>query len=190
MTDIMATLEEQEVHWYFVHSYSGQEERVRRNLEQRIETFDARDRILDVVVPTEEVEEFKDGKRTRKRERLFHGYIMIRMLLDDYTWSVVRNTPGVTGFVSADDGSEQRAKPVAVEEHEVATILRRMETETPKQRVGFARGQAIRIMDGPFADFLGTVEAADSARGKLRVLVSFFGRETPVELDFLQVEKQ
>ena len=190
MAEIMTTVEEQEARWYFIHTYSGQEERVRRNLEQRIETLDAKDRILEVVVPTEEVEEFREGKRTRKRERLFHGYLLVKMIMDDYAWSVVRNTPGVTGFVSADDEREQRAKPVALEEQEVATILQRMVAETPKQKVGFAQGQTIRIVDGPFADFIGTVEETYADRGKVRVLVSFFGRETPVELDFLQVEKQ
>ncbi|MSQ41336.1 MAG: transcription termination/antitermination factor NusG, partial [Dehalococcoidia bacterium] len=147
-------------------------------------------RVLEVVIPTEEVEEFKDGKRSRKRERLFHGYLLVRMVMDDHTWSVVRNTPGVTGFVSADDEREQRAKPVPLEDREVAAILKRMSAETPKQKVGFTRGQSVRIVDGPFADFMGAVEETYPDRGKMRVLVSFFGRETPVELDFLQVERQ
>ncbi len=181
---------EEEVRWYFIHTYSGQEERVKRNLEQRIETLDAQDRVLEVVIPTEEVEEFKDGKRSRKRERLFHGYLLVRMVMDDHTWGVVRNTPGVTGFISADDEREQRAKPVPLEDREVAAILKRMSAETPKQKVGFARGQSVRIVDGPFADFIGAVEETYPDRGKMRVLVSFFGRETPVELDFLQVERQ
>ncbi len=181
---------EEGARWYFIHTYSGQEERVKRNLEQRIETLDARDRVLEVVIPTEEVEEFKDGKRSRKRERLFHGYLLVRMVMDDHTWGVVRNTPGVTGFISADDEREQRAKPVPLEDREVAAILKRMSAETPKQKVGFARGQSVRIVDGPFADFIGTVEETYPDRGKMRVLVSFFGRETPVELDFLQVERQ
>ena len=191
----MSTTEEREIveeeaRWYFIHTYSGQEERVKRNLEQRVETLDARDRILEVVVPTEEVEEFKEGKRVRKRERLFHGYLLVKMIMDDHAWGVVRNTPGVTGFVSADDEQEQRAKPVPLEDREVAAILQRLEAETPKQKVGFTRGQSVRIIDGPFADFNGTVEETYADRGKVRVLVSFFGRETPVELDFLQVERQ
>lgn len=180
----------EEARWYFIHTYSGQEERVKRNLEQRIETLDSSDRIFEVVVPTEEIEEFKDGRRVRKRERLFHGYILIRMIMDDHTWSVVRNTPGVTGFVSADDELEQRAKPVPLEDREVASILNRLESQTPKQKIGFTKGQSVRIIDGPFADFIGTVEETYADRGKVRVLVSFFGRETPVELDFLQIERQ
>ena len=180
----------EEARWYFVHTYSGQEDRVKRNLEQRVLTLDVQDLILEVVIPTEEVEEFKEGKRVRKRERLFHGYILIRMVMDDNTWGVVRNTPGVTGFVSADDEQEQRAKPVPLEDKEVDNILKRMTAATRKPKVGFARGQTVRIVEGPFADFMGAVDEAYPDRGKVRVLVSFFGRETPVELDFLQVERQ
>jgi transcriptional antiterminator NusG len=176
--------------WYFVHTYSGQEERVRRNLEQRVETLDVKHLVHDIVVPTEEVEEFKGGKRVRKRERLFQGYMLVNMIMDDYAWSVVRNTPGVTGFVSADDEREQKARPVPLEEHEVLNIMERIKETSPKKKVGLDKGQAVRITDGPFADFLGTVDEIDQDKGRLRVLVSFFGRDTPVELDLLQVEKQ
>jgi len=180
----------QEPQWYFVHTYSGQEERVRRNLEQRVETLDVKHLVHDIVVPTEEVEEFKGGKRVRRRERLFQGYMLVRMTMDDYAWSVVRNTPGVTGFVSADDEREQKARPVPLEEHEVLNIMERIKETSPKKKVGLDKGQPVRITDGPFADFIGTVDEVDQDKGKLRVLVSFFGRETPVELDLLQVEKQ
>ena len=165
----------EEARWYFIHTYSGQEERVKRNLEQRVETLDSSDRIFEVVVPTEEIEEFKDGRRVRKRERLFHGYILIRMIMDDHTWSVVRNTPGVTGFVSADDELEQRAKPVPLEDREVASILNRLESQTPKQKIGFTKGQSVRIIDGPFADFNGVVEDVNYEKSRLRVSVSIFG---------------
>ena len=180
----------EEAQWYFVHTYSGQEERVRRNLEQRAETLDVKHLVQDIVVPTEEVEEFKGGKRVRKRERLFQGYMLVKMIMDDYAWSVVRQTPGVTGFVSADDEREQKARPVPLEEHEVLNIMDRIKETSPKKKMGLERGQPLRITDGPFADFLGTVDEVDQDKGRLRVLVSFFGRETPVELDFLQVEKQ
>ena len=116
--------------------------------------------------------------------------MLVKMIMDDYAWSVVRNTPGVTGFVSADDEREQKGRPVPLEEHEVLNIMDRIKETSPKKKVGLDRGQPVRITDGPFADFLGTVDEVDQDKGKLRVLVSFFGRETPVELDFLQVEKQ
>ena len=185
----MSTIEKPATRWYFVQTYSGQEERVRKNLEQRIETMDMRDKIFQVVVPTEEIVEIKEGKRTPKRERLYPGYLLVQMALDDESWYVVRNTPGVTGFVSSEDEREMRPKPVALEEWEVENILHQMESATPKARVGFTEGESVRITDGPFADFIGMVNNIDHEKGKVRVLVSFFGRETPVELDFLQVER-
>ncbi|MBI4200450.1 MAG: transcription termination/antitermination factor NusG [Chloroflexi bacterium] len=185
----MTTAQKAESRWYFVHTYSGQEERVKKNLEQRIETLDMRHKIFRVVVPTEEVMEIKEGKRIPKRERLYPGYILVQMTMDDESWYVVRNTPGVTGFVSAEDEQEKRPKPIPLEEWEVEQILRQMESETPRPRVGFAAGQSVRITDGPFADFIGVVDSIDEPKGKVKILVSFFGRETPVELDFLQVEK-
>ncbi len=185
----MSTKEQTHARWYFVQTYSGQEERVRKNLEQRIETMDMRDKIFQVVIPTEEIVEIKEGKRIPKQERLYPGYLLVQMAMDDESWYVVRNTPGVTGFVSAEDEREMRPKPVPLEQWEVDDILHHMESDTPKARVGFTAGQNVRVTDGPFADFIGMVENIDHERGKVRVLVSFFGRETPVELDFLQVEK-
>ncbi len=174
--------------WYFAHTYSGQEDMVKKNLEQRILTMDMRSKIFQVVVPTEEVVEIKEGKRVPKRVRLYPGYIMVQMAMDDESWYVVRNTPGVTGFISAEDEKDKRAKPVPLEPWEVANILQQIASETPKTRIGFTKGQSVRITDGPFAEFIGVVDSIDTDKGKVTVLVSFFGRETPVELDFLQVE--
>lgn len=184
------TAEEQEARWYIIHTYSGQEERVKKNLEQRVASMDVATRIFQVVIPTETEIEIKQGQRKSVQRKVFPGYILVQMKMDDETWYVVRNTPGVTGIVSSEDDQESRPKPVPLEEHEVEDIMKHMQAETPRVRVGFTRGQAVRITDGPFADFIGTVEEADHDKGKIRILVSFFGRETPVELDFLQVEKQ
>lgn len=175
--------------WYFVHTYSGQEERVKRNLEQRIETMDVENKIFQVLVPTEEVVEIREGKKVPKRLRLYPGYIMVNMALDDDAWFVVRNTPGVTGFISSEDSDQNRPKPVPLEKWEVDKILDMIESKTPTTRFGIAKGESVRITVGPFADFIGVVDVIDMDKGKLNVLVSFFGRETPVELDFLQVEK-
>jgi len=180
---------EEQALWYIVHTYSGQEERVKRNLEVRIVSLDMKGKIFRVVVPTEDEIVIRDGKRQPEKSKMFPGYLLIRMLLDDESWYVVRNTPGVTGFVSAEDEAERRPKPVPLEEKEVEAILRQMEAGPPRVKVGFQRGQPVRISSGPFADFIGTVDEIDVGKGKLIVLVSFFGRETPVELDFLQVEK-
>jgi transcriptional antiterminator NusG len=185
----MKSVDESAPRWYIVHAYSGQEERVKRNLELRIETMDVSDKIFEVVVPTEEEIEIKDGQRVPVPRKVFPGYIMVRMSMDDESWHVVRNTPGVTGFVSAEDESEKRAKPVPLEDDEVKNILDQMESATPRVRVGFSKGQVVRITDGPFVDFMGSVDEVFADRAKVKVLVSFFGRETPVELDFLQVER-
>jgi transcriptional antiterminator NusG len=175
--------------WYIIHAYSGQEDRVKKNLDQRILTMDVSDKIFQVVVPTEEEMEYKDGKKKSVSRKVFPGYILVQMEMDDESWFVVRNTPGVTGFVSAEDESENRPKPVPLEQHEVDNILNQIESDEPRVRVGFAQGQTVRITDGPFVDFMGAVDEVYPDRAKIRVLVSFFGRETPVELDFLQVEK-
>lgn len=169
--------------WYVVHCYSGYENKVRHNLEQRIETMGMKDKIFDVVVPTEEEIEVKDGKRRTVERRVFPGYILVQMIMDEDSWYVVRNTPGVTGFVGM--GNE----PTPLRPEEVAQIIKRMEAEAPRIKVTFKIGEKVRIIDGPFNDFIGTVESIDMERAKVRVMVSFFGRETPVELDFLQVEK-
>jgi transcriptional antiterminator NusG len=187
MTEQTATeIEEQ---WYIVHTYSGQEDRVKRNLEMRIESMDVKDKIFQVVVPTEEEIEIKDGQRKSVQRKIFPGYILVQMKMDDQSWYVVRNTPGVTGFVSAEDERERRPKPVPLEPREVEQIMNRMVTPTPRVKVGLTTGDMVRITSGPFAEFMGAVDAVDQDKGKVRVLVSFFGRETPVELDFLQVEK-
>jgi transcriptional antiterminator NusG len=170
-------------HWYVVHCYSGYENKVRHNLEQRIESMGMKDRIFDVVVPTEEEIEVKDGKRRTVERRVFPGYILVQMIMDEDSWYVVRNTPGVTGFVGM--GNE----PTPLRQEEVAQIVKRMEAQAPRVKVTYKTGQKVRIIDGPFNDFIGSVEAIDVERAKVRVMVSFFGRETPVELDFLQVEK-
>ena len=175
--------------WYIVHCYSTMEDRVKKNLEQRIASMDVRDRIFEVVVPTEEVVEIKEGRRTPKRERMYPGYVLVRMVMDDQSWYVVRNTPGVTGFISADDDRQQRSRPLPLTEREVANIFRRMEAGQPRAKVGFSVGQNVKIVDGPFKEFIGTVDAIYADKGKVRVLISILGRETPVEMDFLQVER-
>ena len=172
-----------------LHAYSGHEDRVKKNLEQRVTTMDVGHKIARVVVPTEDEIEIKDGKRIPVPKRVFPGYILVQMRMDDESWYVVRNTPGVTGFVSAEDERDKRPKPVPLEESEVQQILNLMDSDQPRVRVGFTKGQMIRIVDGPFVDFMGTVDEVNQEKSKIKVLVSFFGRETPVELDFLQVER-
>ncbi len=169
--------------WFVVHTYSGYENKVKQNLEQRVRSMGVSDRIFGVLVPTEEEIEIRDGQRRTVQRKIFPGYILVQMLLSDETWHVVRHTPGVTGFVGP--GSD----PVALPEHEVQAILKQIEAEAPKIRVEFSIGQAVRIVDGPFTDFEGVVDDIDQEKGKVRVLVSFFGRETPIELDFMQIER-
>jgi transcriptional antiterminator NusG len=169
--------------WYVVHCYSGYENKVRHNLEQRIETMGMKDKIFDIVVPTEEEIEVKEGKRRTVERRVFPGYILVNMIMTEESWYVVRNTPGVTGFVGMGN------TPTALRPEEVSQIIKRMEAEAPRIKVTFRSGERVRIVDGPFNDFRGTVSEIDMERAKVRVMVNFFGRETPVELDFLQVEK-
>jgi len=169
--------------WYVVHCYSGYENKVRHNLEQRIESMGMKDKIFDVVVPTEEEIEVKEGKRRTVERRVFPGYILVNMIMSEESWYVVRNTPGVTGFVG------MGTQPTPLRPEEVAQIIKRMEAEAPHIKVTFRSGERVRIVDGPFNDFRGTVDDIDVERSKVRVMVNFFGRETPVELDFLQVEK-
>jgi len=174
---------ENERNWYVIHTYSGYENRVKANLEHRIESMDVKDKIFKVVIPTEEEIEVKDGQRRTVAKKVFPGYVLVQMKMTDDSWYVVRNTPGVTGFVGS--GS----KPVPLDEAEVKKILRQMEAEAPKVKIAFRKGDSVRITDGPFIDFVGLIDDVNPEKGKVRVLVSFFGRETPVELDFLQVEK-
>ncbi len=169
--------------WYVVHSYSGYENKVQKNLNHRIESMGMQDRIFQIVVPTEEEVELKDGHRRTVERRVFPGYILVEMLLDEDSWYVVRNTPGVTGFVGSGN------KPTPLRQEEVDRILKRMDAEAPKIKVNFKIGQKVRIVEGPFEDFTGTVDEIDTDRARARVLVNFFGRETPIELDFLQVER-
>ncbi len=144
--------------WYIVHTYSGQEDRVKKNLEQRMETMDVKDKIFEVVVPTEEEVEIKEGERRTVQKKMYAGYLIVNMVMDDESWYVVRNTPGVTGFISAEDEREKRPKPVPLEDSEVDRIMRRMVSEAPRVRIGYERGDPVRINDGPFADFMGTVD--------------------------------
>ncbi|MBN1936283.1 MAG: transcription termination/antitermination protein NusG [Anaerolineae bacterium] len=169
--------------WYVIHSYSGYENKVKQNLEQRIASMDMQGQIFEVIVPTEEEIEVREGKRRTYRRRIFPGYVLVKMLMNDGSWSVVRNTPNVTGFVGMGN------KPTPLREEEVNRILNRMEAEAPTVKVTFKHGQKVRIVQGPFADFIGSVDEINMEKGKVRVMVSFFGRDTPVELDFLQVEK-
>lgn len=176
--------------WYIIHTYSGHENKVKTNLEHRIASMDAQDLIFRVVVPTEDEIEIREGQRRTVSRKIFPGYILVQMVelkeddpKSNQAWFVVRNTPGVTGFV----GSGSR--PVPLEDEEVRRILRQMRVEEPRVKVGFAIGQSVRIVDGPFQDFVGQVNDLNLEKGKVKVLVSFFGRETPVELDFLQVER-
>lgn len=170
-------------YWYVVHTYSGHEAKVAATLKQRIESQRLADKILEIMVPTQEKIEIKEGKKSTVREKIFPGYILIKMVLDDDTWLAVRTTPGITSFV----GTSNKPTPLPVEE--VATIQRFMTMEAPKFKTTFSLNEAVRIVDGPFAEFLGSISEMDEQKGKVKVLVSIFGRETPVELDFLQIAK-
>lgn len=179
----------EEMRWYIVHTYSGQEDLVEKNLNLRINSLDMEDRIRQVLVPTEEEVVFKDGKRRSERRKLFPGYILVHMSMDDESWYAVRNTPGVTGFVSTEDERDSRPKPVPLEDKQIEDILRQVENDSSRVKIALERGETVRITEGPFMDFIGAINDVDENKGKVRVLVSFFGRETPVELDFLQVER-
>lgn len=178
-----APVHDQERRWYVIHTYSGYENKVRQNLEHRIESMKMGDQIFRVIVPTEEEIEIKNGQRRVVSKKIYPGYVLVQMCLNDDSWYVVRNTPGVTSFVGHGN------RPIPLEEEEVKAILRQMEAEAPKIRVSYQVGQAVKITDGPFTDFEGVVDAIDHERGRVRVLVSFFGREAPIELDFLQVTR-
>jgi transcriptional antiterminator NusG len=169
--------------WFVIHTYSGHEERVKKNLEQRIKFMDTGTEIAQVVIPTEEEIEVKSGRRRTVTRKILPGYVLVNMKMDENTWSVVRNTPGVTGFV----GSGNTPTPLA--EKEVGEILKQMSAEAPKVKVGFRKGQSVRVTDGPFIDFVGVVDDINMEKGKAKVLLSLFGQETPVELDFLQIDK-
>lgn len=169
--------------WFVVHSYSGMENKVKKNIEHRAESMGMVDHILEVVVPTETEIEIRNGVRREVERRVFPGYILVRMIMDEDSWYVVRNSPGVTGFVGMGN------KPTPLSNEEVDKIMRRIESDAPRLKVSFALGEHVRIMSGPFAEFTGIVDELYPDKGKARVLVSFFNRDTPVEVDFLQLEK-
>lgn len=169
--------------WYIVHTYAGHENKVATSLKQRVQTMGFEDRIFDIIVPTRNTIKVTQGKKESVKEKIFPGYVLIKMILDDESWLLVRTTQGITAFIGAGN------KPTPISEKEVVAIQKFMKLEEPLYKVAFSVGEAIKIVDGPFADFLGTIDNIDETRGKLRVLVSIFGRETPVELDFLQVKK-
>ena len=181
MSEISAT---EESRWYVIHAYSGHEDKVRANLLKRVDSMDMHDKIFDVLVPTEDVIEIKDGQRRHVNKRIYPGYILVNMIMTDESWYVVRNTPGVTSFVGSGN------KPVALQEHEVRGIQKQIKAEAPsKVAVEYEVDENVRVVDGPFTDFHGKVTEINAEKGKLKVLVNMFGRETPVELDLLQVER-
>ncbi len=169
--------------WYVIHTYSGHEERVKKNLAQRVKFMDSGNEIAQVVIPTEDEIEVKGGRRRTVTKKILPGYVLVQMRMDETSWSVVRNTPGVTGFVGSGN------TPTPLQEKEVGEILKQMMAETPKVKVGFRRGQSVRVTDGPFIDFVGVVDEINMGKGKVKVFLSLFGQETPVELDLLQIDK-
>jgi len=169
--------------WYVIHTYSGYENKVKTNLEHRIQSMDMGDKIFQVLVPTEEEIEIKNGKRHPVERKIYPGYVLVEMVMSDDSWYVVRNTPGVTAFVGSGN------KPTELSDQEVRQILRQIKLDAPKYKVAFTKGEAVRVTDGPFTDLHGVVDEVNPERNKVKVLVSIFGRETPVELDFLQIEK-
>lgn len=180
-------MSKQKVHsernWYAIHTYAGYENAVARNLKQRIESLAMEDKIFNILVPTEKKIKIKGGKRVEEEEKIYPGYILVDMIVTDDSWYVVRNTPRVTGFVGAG------VYPVPLEKNEVETLFKRMNSDTPKHNIDLSTDDQVIIVDGPFKDLEGKVSEVDEERGKVKVLVSMFGRETPVELDFLQIRK-
>jgi transcriptional antiterminator NusG len=184
--------------WYVIHTYSGYEDKVKTNLEQRIKSMDAEELVFRVIVPSVDEIEIRDGQRRTVPRKIFPGYVLVQMItlrqedpaateqdkaLSSKGWTVVRNSPGVTGFVGSGTA------PTPLDRTEVLAIIKQMRADEPRVKVGFQAGQSVRVVDGPFADFVGTVEEINAEKGKVKVAVSIFGRETPVELDFLQVER-
>ena len=173
--------------WYIVQTYSGYENKVKTSLEQRVKSMDMSNRIFEVVIPTEDEIEIKDGQRKTVSRKLFPGYVFVHMVMTDDSWYVVRNTPAVTGFAGSNEADRSRPQPLGDEE---AKKILTQKSSAPRINVGFQIGESVTVTDGPFSDMIGVVDAIDVEKGRVRVLVSMFGRETPVELDFLQVEKQ
>jgi transcriptional antiterminator NusG len=180
------TKKEERRKWFVIHTYSGYENKVKANLERRIHSMNMQDKIFRVLVPMEDEVEFKDGKRKITPKKVFPGYVLVEMDMDDSSWYVVRNTSGVTGFVGSPGSGE---KPVPLQEKEVKTILKQMGIETPKLKIDFAKGDRVKVTSGPFFDFTGIVDEIQPEKEKVRALISIFGRETPVELEFYQIEK-
>lgn len=170
--------------WYVLHTYSGYENKVKKSIESRVDALDLGERVYEVVVPTQEEIEIRNSQRVTVQRKVFPGYVLVRMQMDDETWYALRNTPGVTGFVNVNN------KPVPLAEQQVQAIMKGMSAEAPKVKMTFQLGDTVRIIDGPFADFRGEIDEVNHEKGKIKVLVSFFGRETPVELDFLQAERE
>lgn len=169
--------------WYVLHTYSGYEENVARNLQQRVDSYGMEDKIFAILVPTEKKIKIKANKRVTVEEKIFPGYVMVEMIVTDDSWYVVRNTPNVTGFVGSG------TTPTPVDKKEMDALMKRISADEPKFKVDVVEGAVVRIVDGPFKNLEGKVANIDEARGKVKVLVSMFGRETPVELDFLQIKK-
>jgi len=176
-------MDENQKCWFVIHTYSGYEDRVKKNLEQRIKSMDSGDEVFQVVIPTVNEIEVKNGQRRTVTKKVLPGYVLVQMRMSDQSWNIVRNTPGVTGFVGS------AGKPNPLQEEEISQIFKQMTAEAPKVKVGFRKGQSIQVTDGPFIDFVGVVDDINQEKGKVRVLLSLFGRETSVELDLLQVEK-
>ncbi len=176
-------IQQQGRRWYAIHVYSGHEENVAENLHQRIESMDMSDKIFQVLVPTEKKIKIRNGRRRVVTEKIFPGYVLIEMIVTDDSWYVVRNTPSVTGFIGSG------TTPIALSEKEIKAIQKRMGVEEPKYKIDIDVGSPVRIIDGPFKGFEGKVSEIDEARGRIKVLISVFGRETPTEMDFLQVKK-
>lgn len=179
----MSEKEHKGAQWYAIHTYAGYEKAVERNLRQRIESLGVEDKIFDVVVPTEKKIKIKAGKRVEEEEKIYPGYLLVNMVVDENSWYVVRNTPRVTGFVGSG------VQPVPVDEKEIETLFHRMKSDTVKHKIDLAVDDAVTVIDGPFKELEGKVGEVDEERGKVKVLVPMFGRETPVELDFLQVRR-
>ncbi len=169
--------------WYIVHTYSGHENKVAKSIKQRVQSLGYENRIFDIIVPTRNTIRVSQGKKENVKEKIFPGYVLIKMVLDNETWLLIRTTQGVTSFIGSGN------KPIPISKQEVEAIMKFMQEEEPLYKTSYTVGEAVKIVDGPFSDFLGTIDSIDEARGKLKVLVSIFGRETPVELDFLQVNK-
>ncbi|MFA6005021.1 MAG: transcription termination/antitermination protein NusG [Patescibacteria group bacterium] len=186
MTDLVIT-EAPKIHpdarWYVVHTQSGYEQKTKKALEERIKTLGFAEQLYEIIIPMRDIITIKQGKKKQVKEKLFPGYILVHMVMNDDSWLVVRTTEGVTGFVGAGN------KPTPISEKEVEAILKFASQEAPKFKTKFSTGEAVKIVDGPFTDFLGTISSVDDDQGKVKVLISIFGRETPVDLDFLQIQK-